>query len=367
LCGAAASDSVTARTLSYTFYHLGIAGTSGGVHQPLSISTVPQSGSIGTVIGFSEHFNWPFEWVGNTPVGLFASPSVVPTAISQNGAYASLGSAPGFPCSTGYGFVPQQGFFPVGPGPNQCLTFWGVNNNGVFVGDGQLIVGGKARTEVFRASCSYSLGCSSAYYFGSSLGGSYSSARAINNLDEFVGVSTTASGISRAFYIIPSTGQLQDFDPGNTAYSSVANAINDSGTAVGTLLPGRCPPFPSTCVGSSSNTYPVVFPAIFGGASGVTSVTSLGSLGGLQGAALSINAAGTIVGWSAVHSGQAHGFFYVGGVMTDLNTIPLYDSTNQRVLGWTITEADGINDAGQIVGRAIYPLTGKEEVVVLVP
>jgi len=73
------------------------------------------------------------------------------------------------------------------------------------------------------------------------------------------------------------------------------------------------------------------------------------------------------VGWSAVRSGQSHAFLYSAGVMTDLNSIPLYDTANQRILGWTITEADGINDVGQIVGRAIYPLTGKEEIVVLVP
>jgi probable HAF family extracellular repeat protein len=359
LWAAAASGMVSARQ-GYTFYHLGFAGVSSGVHQPLSISSVPQSGSIGTVIGYDDSFSWyhSFSWVGNTLSPLFYSGRVAPTAISPNGAYASLGGAPGPDCYAGTGFVPQQAFNVWVPGGNQCVTFWGVNNNNVFVGDNQLTVNGQSVTQVIWVSCTYNSGCSSIYYDPSSLGGYYSSARAINNLNELVGVATTGQVYSRAFYSKPGSSLLQDFDPKHPAYNSQANAINDSGTAVGTILSGPCPPFPTSCVNSSLNTYPVMF--------GAGGVTSLGSLGGTQGAALSVNSAGAVVGWSTVSSGQPHGFLYTGGAMIDLNTVPLYDTSNQRVLNWTITEADGINDVGQIVGRAISSISRKEEVVVLV-
>jgi probable HAF family extracellular repeat protein len=69
-------------------------------------------------------------------------------------------------------------------------------------------------------------------------------------------------------------------------------------------------------------------------------MTDLGTLTG-QGpsAASAVNNAGQIVGWSTFGT-TSHTFLYGNGVMTDLGVLP----------GWTISGASAINASGQIVG-----------------
>jgi probable HAF family extracellular repeat protein len=337
-----------ARAATFTFFHLGLAGRVNGVYQPVSISTVPQSGSIGTVVGLDQtQFN-PFEWVGNTLMPLFAS-DMAPTAISQNGAFASIGG-----CNGGYGYVPQRSFlFASG---QQCLNVLGVNNNAIFVGEGTQTIGGQSVTRPFSVSCPITAGSCAPFYLYT-LGGSYSSARAINNLNLIVGVSTNSSGVRRAMYIPVGSSIPRDFDSAHPNYSSIANAVNDSGATVGAITPGACPP-PSIPVLCSQGAYSHNLPVIF---TGKTGVTSLGTLGGADGAALSINAAGTIVGWSNNRFGARRAFIFANGAMTDLNANTLINGA-----GWTLNEADGINDNGQIVGHATGP-QGQDEIFVLVP
>jgi probable HAF family extracellular repeat protein len=71
---------------------------------------------------------------------------------------------------------------------------------------------------------------------------------------------------------------------------------------------------------------------------------------------VAINSAGTIVGCSYAASGDSHAFiYYSGGPMTDLNSVPILDPDGSRWSGWTLVEAEGINDHGYIVGRARGP------------
>jgi probable HAF family extracellular repeat protein len=68
----------------------------------------------------------------------------------------------------------------------------------------------------------------------------------------------------------------------------------------------------------------------------------LGTLAGqTDSVALAINNSGTVVGYSGWHA-----FLYANGAMMDLNSLAVVPG------GWTITEAKGINDSGQIVGYA---------------
>jgi probable HAF family extracellular repeat protein len=65
--------------------------------------------------------------------------------------------------------------------------------------------------------------------------------------------------------------------------------------------------------------------------------------------ALSVNDRGQVVGQSSITADAAiHAFLYSDGQMQDLNSLLTPNS------GWTLREATGINDAGQIVGFGAF-------------
>lgn len=117
-----------------------------------------------------------------------------------------------------------------------------------------------------------------------------------------------------------------------------ANAINNSGTAVGSAL---------------SVVYDKNGALVSGGIFAVEwqggSVTSLGGLqGSTTSAAYGINSGGDIVGTSGVgqtEGAPSHAFLYSHRVMTDLGTIP----------GDVDSTAYSINDRGQVVGVSVTP------------
>lgn len=93
-------------------------------------------------------------------------------------------------------------------------------------------------------------------------------------------------------------------------------------------------------------------------------MTDLGTLGGDYSAATALSSSGQVIGNSLVSGGYAtsiqHAFLYSEGMLHDLNAlIP-------PGLGWTLISASGINDAGQIVGEATDS-SGKEFGYLLTP
>jgi probable HAF family extracellular repeat protein len=87
----------------------------------------------------------------------------------------------------------------------------------------------------------------------------------------------------------------------------------------------------------------------------------LGSLGGLTSGLLAqpaaINSAGDVVGRSFTADRAQHAFLYSNGQMIDLN------SAIPTGAGWTLREAVGINDKGQIVGHGLF--NGEDHVFIL--
>ena len=141
------------------------------------------------------------------------------------------------------------------------------------------------------------------------MGGSY------NNTSAF-------SGGSQAFLF--SGGSLQDVGvlPGQPA--SVATAINNLGQIVG--------------YGNTGGAAPHAF--LFSG----------GSMQNLAaGEADAINNLGQVVGEALIGSSAYHAFLYSGGTLQDLNNLIPSNS------GWTLTEATGMNDSGQICGYGFNP------------
>jgi probable HAF family extracellular repeat protein len=159
------------------------------------------------------------------------------------------------------------------------------------------------------------------------LGGTRSAALTINDVGVVVGYATTAEGVTRAFRWVD--GRMTDLgEPVDE--ESAAGGINASGRVVGWVRPAT----------------EVQHAAVWD--DGV--VTDLGTLGGEWALATVVNGHGQTVGISTTAPGQqpfepgTHAFLWDGADLVDLNrTIP-------PDRAWRLTVANGINDAGQIVG-----------------
>ena len=220
--------------------------------------------------------------------------------------------------------------------------------------------------------------------------GFYSGAWGINDRSEVSGlyIIDPIQGTIHAF--LYSAGQLRDLGTlgGNT---SIGAGINDRGQVVGHSF-------------TNGNTADHAF--LYSGGQ----MQDLGALGTASASnksvALRINEHGQIVGYGYLHndSGISHAFLYSSGQLRDLGTLPGNDSsqaydinnrgeivgaflnaTNVSIgaffyvggqmwdlnkllapnLGWTITNATGINDAGQIAGTGT--LNGQTHALLLTP
>jgi len=168
-----------------------------------------------------------------------------------------------------------------------------------------------------------------------------STALAINNSGTVVGVRSSPSrGITGGeAFLQDAIGNVTDLGflgtPGSSPPSSTANAINDMDRVVG--------------VSTTSD------PAAAGGHAFLWNpinqkMADLGTLpGALSSDATSINLYGEVVG-----SSGGHAFIYGGPYpqMTDLNSLVPH-SSGPPGSDWVLTDATGINNAGQIVGTGV--------------
>ncbi|HYE65038.1 MAG TPA: DUF3466 family protein, partial [Pyrinomonadaceae bacterium] len=178
------------------------------------------------------------------------------------------------------------------------------------------------------------------------LGGSFSSASAINESGQVVGYSETAGGHYHAF--LYSGGRMTDLGTLGHVHAehggghnhggdhSIAWGINDQGHVVGV-----------------SNDRPFLY------RDGV--MRDLGTLPGLsECSAFSINNSGYVVGSCSNHGDpSARAFLYKDGVMLDLNDLIPANS------GWLLSVARSINERGQIAGWG--HIDGKQHGFLLTP
>jgi probable HAF family extracellular repeat protein len=249
------------------------------------------------------------------------------------------------------------------------------------------------------------------------LGGHNSSGNAINDLGEVVGRSDMTSG----------SGAFADQNGVMTAINSGdATAVNATGEIAG----GIAAPVANTgnvfeqafTYQNGKTTVLGLLPGeggIFTVASGINSsgevvgsgdnsasderawkyqngtMTDIGTLGGPQASATAINTNGQIVGFAQTSSDADHGFLYTSGRMTDLGlnifpdaindlgvivgqgpgdaivgTAGHFQSLNNLVppgSGFTLTNATGINNNGQIVAQGSNNTTGQNHAFLLTP
>lgn len=176
---------------------------------------------------------------------------------------------------------------------------------------------------------------------GTLISGWESDAAGINSSGQVAGTSFIYDGhntYERAFRtqpnapIDPSTDDLGTLG-GQSLQDTEARGLNDSGQVVGW----------SYTPDDSMHAYRTQPNAPINPAT-----DDLGTLGGWDSAADGINAGGQVVGWSETSDWNEHAFLYDSRGMHDLNAL-LPDGT-----GWTLTEAEAIDNAGNIVGIGLY-------------
>lgn len=223
---------------------------------------------------------------------------------------------------------------------------FGINKRGDVVGDSYIAGNNFSHAFYYRNGTMIDIG---------QLGGIGSStALSINDSDRVVGFFQDSSRYAHAF--LYSSGTMTDLGLG------LAYSINGAGQVVGQMPAGG-----HAFLYSNGNT------------------TDLGTLGGDRSEALAINDSGEIVGYAELKSGYQHAFIYSRGAMKDIDTQGSAQSIARAInhtgdivgdglgatgspflyrngtmvdlnhflpvgSGWILKQANGINDAGQIVG-----------------
>ncbi len=226
-------------------------------------------------------------------------------------------------------------------GPNNGGFAWGINNQSEIVG----------AVNLFNSNTQYAFVCAGGLTMDlPELSDAYapSAAAAINNHGDIVGFSQI--GVSSEHPFLYSQGLMHDL---GTLGGSIAaaKAINDAGEITGyslTISNGEIHAF----------LYRNGQMIDLGGlpdAQFSTSTTSIGFSPPISvSSASAINNWGQIVGVATANNGAIHAFLYSEGTMVDLNRLVKLTHANGPPGFLVLTEANGINDLGQIVGAGTF-------------
>ena len=231
----------------------------------------------------------------------------------------------------------QHGFLYSGGGMRDLGTLGGLYSSAEGINNAGRIVGGSSTSDTFEGilpvAYIHSRGTMNA--IGTLPEGDSSIAHAINNPGQVVGrsaISTDDPPEHPYHAFLYSRGLMTDLGTLGGLFS-YATAINDAGAIVGSAGTGVLWP--------SGHFVPHAFLFIDG------VMQDLGAFGGEFAASLAndINNRGQIVGNSDTGT-EVRAFLYEGGTMLDLNA--LIDPAE----GWTIVDAQGINEVQQIAATA---------------
>jgi probable HAF family extracellular repeat protein len=239
---------------------------------------------------------------------------------------------------------------------------WGVNDNGVVVGEAQNS-NGQTRPFVWRdTNLDGQWQLSEMIDLGAINGGTSGRAFAVSNNNIVVGNSTDgATGLTVATLWkddnsngLAEAGEVRML---GTLGGPNANAsgVNDNGYVCGN----------SDIAGTSSNGRQLARGFIWhddngNGVSDPGEMKSLGTLGGEFSSALRMNQSSEIIGWSdSVGIFNSHAILYKNNFMLDLNSAIPQNS------GWSLTESRGISDNGKIAGYGT--INGAQHAYLLTP
>ena len=262
-------------------------------------------------------------------------------APSANAAIVDLGILPGGTFSIGTGINSSGLVTGVSNGSNGQYQAFVSNASGSLTGLGTLpgdtissalaindfgVVTGWTSTSSQQGHAFVSNASGGLQDLGTLLGGTYSLGRGINNSGVVTGYGDTFNGLQHAF-VSNASGGLTDLGTLSGGNTSIGTGINNFGLVTG---------YASTANGQQH--------AFVSNASG--GLTDLGTLpGGTISTALAINNFGVVTGYASTANGQQHAFVSnASGGLTDLGALDGGDVT---------TFGEGINSAGQIVGRSL--------------